>query len=157
MAVAELRHAGGLEVDLRAEKAVTVTDAAFPLTVDYSATPNPVVAGQRVEYGITVSNVSGATVNGVTVIYRVPAGVEFSPTQDANPNAGNCGGTCEATEEATFILGTLGVGASETIQVNALVLDTVADGSVLRAPVQVTAAGLTDTISVEKTVVVENP
>ena len=159
-AVAELRHAGGLEVDLRAEKAVTVVDNTFPLMVAYSATPNPVVAGQRVEYSMTVTNGSAAPVSGVTVLYRVPVGIEFLGVQDADPNAGGCGvnnNLCTAGEEASWSLGTLAAGASTTIQVNALVVAGTAAGTLLRTPVAVTATGLGDTISVEATVVVDNP
>ena len=157
-AVAELRHAGGLEVDLRAEKAVTVVGAAFPLDVDYGATPNPVVAGQRVLYDITVSNVSGAAINGVRVIYRTPKGITFDGILDADPD-GAAGSTCRACvegDEVRWNRSTLDAGESWTIQINALVVAGTADGTVIRAPVQVIAVGAPDTISVEKTVVVEN-
>ena len=142
---------------------VTIADAGPPpsgLNVVVTTHPNIVKAGERVLYEITVSNVTAGPMSGVVVRYAVPIGQQFLGSSDSNPNAGGCGvnnNLCTAGEEASWSLGTLAAGASTTIQVNALVVAGTAAGTLLRTPVAVTATGLGDTISVEATVVVDNP
>ena len=59
-------------------------------------------------------------------------------------------------DEVRWNRSTLDAGESWTIQINALVVAGTADGTVIRAPVQVIAVGAPDTISVERSVAVVN-
>ncbi|MBL3529643.1 MAG: DUF5011 domain-containing protein, partial [gamma proteobacterium endosymbiont of Lamellibrachia anaximandri] len=153
---AQLTHDGGLAVDNSAEHAMTVVSAALPLEVDITTSANPVVADERALYTLTISNSSQLPVDGVFVIFRVPAELSFDDVYDAEPDEGlGCGTFCNPTEEANWSLGTLAAGESRTITVNALVAN-VLSGNLITTPVRVTATGLGDTIDLLNTVAVFN-
>ncbi len=68
----------------------------------------------------------------------------------AEPNASGCGNTtCSATEEATWALGTLAAGTTQTIQVSASVLGTVGNGSTLASLFRLNATGI-NTVTLTK-------
>ena len=137
---AELRHDDGVDLDASAEYAVTVVTDTFPLLIDISATPDPVVADGHLLYDITVSNTSAVPVNEVTVLLRVPPELSFHYTTDAEPNASICGnGVCTDGEEASWALATLAAGESRTITVNASVLAGVLSGTLVNTSIRVTA------------------
>ncbi|MCF6212268.1 MAG: DUF11 domain-containing protein, partial [Gammaproteobacteria bacterium] len=154
-ATAQLTHDGGQAVDNTAEHALTVVATALPLEVDISTSANPVVAGERVLYTLTISNSSLQPVGGVVVQLRVPAELSFNRGVDAEPNASCTAVTCGATTESAWNLETLAAGESRTITINALVAS-VLSGSLITTPVRVTATGLEDTINLLHTVAVFN-
>ena len=152
---AELRHDGGVALDASAEHAVTVVADTFPLMVDISATPDPVVANGRLLYGITVSNVSAVPVNTVVVQFRVPPELQFHGLVDAEPNT-NCGSACIDGEEAAWALNTLAAGESRTITINAPVLPGVLAGTLISAPIRVTSPDVIDIVNRINTTAVSN-
>ncbi len=151
---AELRHDGGANLDASAEQVVTIVEKTFPLTLDISATPDPVVAGERLRYELSISNVSAAPVNGISVLLRVPSGFQFDAANDAEPDATGCGTTCIGDQEVSWALGTLGDGENRTITVDALADVGLLGGSLITASVRVTATDSGDDIDRVKTVAV---
>ena len=145
---AELRHDGGVALDASAEQAITVVESTFPIVVDISATPDPVAAGDRLLYDITVSNTSAVPINTVGVIFRVPAELSFQRQNDAEPDTSSgCGTYCTGALEARWALGTLTSGESRTITVNANVLLGVLAGTLISAPIRVTSPDVIDNVS----------
>ncbi|MCF6337307.1 MAG: hypothetical protein L3J84_05055 [Gammaproteobacteria bacterium] len=151
---AELRHDGGANLDASAEQVVTIVEKTFPLTLDISATPDPVAAGERLRYEFSISNVSAAPVNDISVLLRVPSGLQFDVANDAEPDATGCGAACIGSQEAFWVLGTLGSGENRTITVDALADIGLLGGSLITAPVRVTALDSGDDIDRVKTVAV---
>jgi len=111
------------------------------LTFDVSTIVNPVAPGSRLLFNITVGNVSTVAVDGVTVVWLLPTGLQFNYANDAEPNNSGCG-TCAANGQATWALGTLAAGTTRTISVNAQVLQTVGDGDVISTSFKLSATGL---------------
>ncbi len=151
---AELRHDGGASLDASAEGVVTIIDKTFPLTLDISTTPDPVATGERLRYVLSISNVSAAPVNDVSVLLRVPPGLQFDAANDAEPDATGCGAACISGQEAFWVLGILGSGENRTITVDTLVDVGLLSGSLITIPVRVTAANSGDDIDRVKTVVI---
>ncbi len=151
---AELRHDGGASLDVSAEQVVTIVEKTFPLTLDISATPDPVAAGERLRYEFSINNVSAAPVNDISVLLRVPPGLQFDAANDAEPDATGCGTVCIDGQEASWVLGTLGGGENRTITVNALADVGLLSGGLITTPVRVTATNSGDDIDRVKTVVV---
>ena len=162
--VAELRHDSGLEDDLRSEFAVTVTEAgsiASLLSVEITATPNPVASNGNLAYTISITNGYGVQVDDVSVQLRVPVELFFHGATDAEPDVVGSGGChsgtfCSATEEALWELGTLTAGENRVITINTTVEDAINDGNLIIAPVRVTATGMEDTINFQHTAVIDN-
>lgn len=126
-----------------------------PLVFQVTAAQSPAVVGQRVLYAVTIGNTSDVAVEGVSVLLRMPDGLEFYYTQDAVPASTGCGnGTCSPKEEAAWAVGTLGPRSSYTIYVNPLVLNTVGNGSSVAPLFRVTATGV-DQLDVTKTTPVQ--
>ena len=151
----ELTHDGGLEVDNRADFAVTVVEAAPKLSVALVSATDAVVVEGRVLYTLTVSNTAAVPVNNVGVQLRVPAGLTFNYYYDAEPNAASCS-ACSEGSEATWDLGTLAAGESRSIDINANVAAGLLDGDLLVMPVRVTADGENDTMAFRQVVRVNN-
>ena len=152
---AELSYDGGLSVDNRSDQVVTVVATELPLKLDISTSASPVATGEHLLYTMTVSNASLQPVNNARVLLRVPDELTFNRTEDAQPNVSpGCDTTCIAGNEANWSLGTLAVGESRTISVNALVDATLFNGDLIAAPVRLTATDLGDTIDRVVTVAV---
>lgn len=111
------------------------------LTFDVSTIVNPVAPGSRLLFNITVGNVSTVAVDGVTVVWLLPTGLQFNYVNDAEPNNSGCG-TCSANGQATWTLGTMAAGTTRTISVNTQVLQTVGDGDVISTSFKLTGTGL---------------
>jgi len=146
----ELRHDEGVALDASAEYAVTVVDA-FPLTLDISATPDPVEADGRLYYDITVSNVSAVPINTVSVLFRIPPELEFRESTDVEPDiscgAGGSDGLCGgALTDAWWSFDTLASGESRTITINAHVLPSVAAGTLISTPIRVNSPDVIDDV-----------
>jgi hypothetical protein len=135
-----------------AEQAISIVAAALPLTLQWSATPNPVVPGARLVYTATINNTSGRAVDAVSVLWRVPAGIQFSYVQDAEPDT-TCGNAlCSENREAIWTLGTLASGMSQIISINALVVANVLVGTPLTATLRLNATGFDAPIEIQTTV-----
>jgi uncharacterized repeat protein (TIGR01451 family) len=160
-ASAQFTFAGGAAVDVIAEHAVSVLDTAPsvpPLLFDISVAQTPAISGGSLYYSLTVSNVSFVPLNNVSVMYRVPAGIDFTTATDVQPNAALCAGNgnCVEGEEAVWFFASIAAGASETININANVAAGLLDGTLLSAPIRVTADELADTMSVIHSVAVDS-
>lgn len=147
--VLTVRDSEGLEV--QTDTAVTV----LPLQVDL-AVAETAVAGQRVRYEFTVSNVSLVPVTGVEMLFRVPAGLSFARSGNAVPGAIGCSVTCVEGVEAEWNFASIPAGASRSVVLDALVADSNASGVEIDNRIVVTADAFTQTIAVEKAIVVEN-
>ena len=124
------------------------------LVLDVTANET-VEAGGRALYTITVSNTSAVPVNGVAVLFPVPAELSFIFSTDAEPNAA-CGTTvCSANLEANWALGTLAVGDSVTITIDALVSSDTSAGTLITAPVRVTSSDVIDHVNRISVIAVE--
>jgi extracellular elastinolytic metalloproteinase len=77
------------------------------LSVTASASPDPVTAGQALNYSLLVQNNTTGTLNSVTAMGDVPEPTSYGP------GAAGCGGS-EAGGTVTFPLGTMASGASDT-------------------------------------------
>ncbi|MEL6894298.1 MAG: DUF11 domain-containing protein, partial [Actinomycetota bacterium] len=85
--------------------------------VDKTAAPDPVIAGNDVSYTITVTNDGPSTAVGVQVDDTLPPGLDLI---DVTSSQGNCTAVpCD--------VGTLAVGASATVTINATVRSDVTD------------------------------
>jgi len=127
-----------------------------PLMLEVAVAADPVAPSGRLLYEITVGNVSLTPVDDVRVLLRVPTGVQFNYSADAEPDsAAYCGNAvCSENEEASWSLGTLAAGSTATIVVNAQVLATVSQGAAISG--LFTLAGTnTQQILLTKTVHVE--
>ncbi len=126
-----------------------------PLLLDVSVN-GPVKSDGRALYTMTVSNVSAQPIDDVSVMYTVPAELQFDAENDAEPNAEGCETTCTDGVEASWALGALAGGESRTITINAQVLSGVNTDVQIVAPVRVTSSSITDIVNVSKAVVVDN-
>ena len=121
---------------------MTVTQ---PLITSITATPDPVTAGQLVQYTLTVTNSSPSAIAGVSVSDTLPAGTTlFSATAS---------GGCAGTAPVTCSLGTLaGSGGSAT----ATLLVTTGSPSVITNTATATP-GTNNVASIDVTVVAATP
>lgn len=124
-----------------------------PLLLQVTTAQSPAIPGQRLLYSITVGNTSNVAVEAVNVLFRVPAGLQFNRTTHAEPDSSYCAGSasCTAGTEATWNLGTLAAGSTQTIFVNPEVLSSVGDGDTIGTFVRVNATNV-NPVSVTKTV-----
>jgi hypothetical protein len=115
-----------------------------PLVIEVLAASYPAIPGGRILYTATIGNVSNRAVDAVSLLLRVPTGVQFYYTTDVDPDSSSCGnGTCSADEEAVWSLGSLAAGTIESINCDPTVLSTVAgDGSLIPLRINVTATGV---------------
>ncbi|NOX92206.1 MAG: PKD domain-containing protein, partial [Gammaproteobacteria bacterium] len=126
-----------------------------PLLLDVSVN-GPVSASGKALYTMTVSNVSAQPVDDVSVVYTVPAELQFDAENDAEPNATGCETACTEGLDATWVLGTLADGESRTITVNASVLPGVSAGAGIVVPVRSVSSSIADIINVSRMVAVDN-
>ncbi|MEQ9498091.1 MAG: PKD domain-containing protein, partial [Deltaproteobacteria bacterium] len=106
---AELRYAGGLEVDHESEHTVTVVSAPPALVVDVGASVDPAESNGRELYTITVGNRSALPLTDVVVQVRVPDELNFDRTGQVEPNqVGNgCSTLCYPRQEALWVFDSL--------------------------------------------------
>jgi hypothetical protein len=103
----------------------------------------PATPGKALLWTITVGNTSERAVEGVSVLSRVPDGLSFTYVNDADPDSTYCGnGTCGANEEATWAIGSLPAGSTESISINTSVLETVGEGDDVRAAIRLSATSV---------------
>jgi hypothetical protein len=153
---AALTYDGGAELDARSAFVSSVIATPLPLSVSVEATPNPVTIGGRVLYTTTITNTSAGAVDGISLLLRVPTGLQFAATTHADPDSSACvNGSCTASEEAVWTLGSLAPGASRIVTVNPL-FSGISGGSVVTTNSRLTAANLGATINLQKTVRTQN-
>lgn len=107
-------------------------------TANLNATP-----GRTNRLFISVGNYSAVDVDGVSVVFTVPEGMQFNGVGDAAPDASCWSNNCASGVQATWNIGTLGAGQTRTIEVNALVSTTAGleEGDRIAAHVVVNAPG----------------
>jgi hypothetical protein len=152
---AQITFDGGPPVDAQAEYAIPVVSAASPLTLAVSSTPVPVAPGSRLLYTATITNTSARSIDGVNIFIRVPIGLQFHYINDVSPRITvNCSGsaTCAVGDEAGWTIGSMAAGASQIITVNALVLTTLLDGSLIPAPFYLYSTGQTSPVLLDNVV-----
>lgn len=153
---ATLTYDGGAELDASSAFVSSVIPAPLPLSVTVDATPNPVTIGGRALYTTTITNTSAGAVDGISLLLRVPTGLQFDATTHADPDSSACGNwVCTASEEAVWTIGSLAPGASQIVTVNPLFTG-IPGGSVVTTNARLTAANLTATINLQKTVRTQN-
>ena len=81
------------------------------LSIDKTDTPDPVIAGQRLNYTLLVTNLGPSDATGVTVVDTLPAGVTYVSATSSQGTVNASGGTLTAT------LGNLALGAQATITI----------------------------------------
>ena len=152
---AELSHDGGLALDNTADFAVSVATNVSRLSLLIATTPDPVISPATLIYGslvytITVTNDYALPVDGVEVMFRVPAEVTFR-NRDATPSP-----NAPVGQKAGFDLGTMAAGTSQVITINTAVLPGLNSGTLISEPVRVTATGLPDIINLQHTTTIQN-
>ena len=98
-------------------------------------------------------------VDGVNLVVRIPAGLQFSGSADSTPGPTTyCNGTgnCTGNLEVAWNIGAMAASSTKTITVNANVLNTLTVGSLLVWPTSVTATGFTDVLGVSTTLPTHN-
>lgn len=147
----ELAHNGGPAIDVAAEQILSVAQVASPLALLIVPEQTEVAAGSRLRYEFLVTNNTLVPVNDVYIVYRVPAGVSFSRTTDAEPDTFGCG-SCVEGAEADWTFDSLQSGETAKVTVNILVSDQVQAGSLIDSRVKVTAADMTNSIELSSVV-----
>ena len=110
---------------------VVAPDPPPPLTVTIGATPDPVLAGEKLEYVIVVSNPADVSADSVVLSCPIPAGTSIVTTS----------GPATATQSAVeWSLGTLSAGQSAAVGFTVLVVAP-AGSSVVHVGALATAAG----------------
>ena len=121
------------------------------LTFTVTTPQSLAIPQQAMLWTITVGNTSSVAVQGVNVLMRMPKGLQLSNTL-AYPPSSYCGnGICTEAEEATWDLGDLAPGMTQTIQVDAVVGANVGEGDSIAPLVRLNATGL-DPATVTKSV-----
>lgn len=116
---------------------------AGPLVLEVTTERSPAIPKQPLLWTITVGNTSDKAVAGVNVLFRVPDGMNFYYSTHADPDSSACGNYwCEASEEATWALGTLPARGTQTISISGQILDNVAPGEELRASIRLSATDI---------------
>lgn len=142
----ELTHDGGPELDASAEQVLTISGMDPPLDLELLPASFDVASGGRVLYQFLVTNVSLIPLRNVALLYRVPGGVSFVRTTDAEPDATGCG-TCMDGEEASWVFPEIQPGETVTIRVNINISSQLQAGNLIDNRVVVTASDVEDTVS----------
>jgi uncharacterized repeat protein (TIGR01451 family) len=158
---ATLTYDGGLAVDAAADYAIRVAAATPSISLKAATTSSPAVPAGRLVYTATVRNLSTRAVDGVTVLFRVPNGLQFGNAADAAPNSSNCNGSsnlCPAGYQVSWALGSIPAGDSRSIEVNAQVLaDEVGNGNLIRAVFAVLGTGIDELDAVKTVQIFDKP
>jgi Domain of unknown function DUF11 len=65
-----------------------------PPSVTLEADPSPIVLGGTVSYTTTIKNTAARTIDGVTLLLRMPPGYTIYYTTGADPDSSSCGNAC---------------------------------------------------------------
>ena len=98
----------------------TALAAPTPVQLQVTANPDPVVAGERIEYALTVTNTGTQPVTGVKVTDLFPESTYVYSYYLSD--GGICsGGSCQAGERITWDIGSLAAKESRTVRYEAVV------------------------------------
>jgi len=159
---AKLMHDDGMELDQALNTSITVSEPTR-LNVDYEVSSSAVNPGDSVVYSITLENTSpGGLIENPQLMMRVPAGITFNRIRDTNPvSTGHSGctsvGYCGANDEVFWNLDTIQAGTQVRVDITATVDATVTPGSILSAPIMITADGIETNITQRQEVIVTQP
>lgn len=116
---ASLTYKEGQELDAVSQHLAAVVPETLPLSVTLEANKNPIELGNVVSYTTTVKNNAAQTIDGVTLLLRVPPGLSFAQVAGADPDAAGCPyGSCGPGSEAVWSIGSMAAGATKTININ---------------------------------------
>jgi uncharacterized repeat protein (TIGR01451 family) len=149
---ATLSFTGGQERDVVSELALPIAAETLPLSATLAATPNPVVLGNTVSFTTTLKNTAERTLDGVSLLLRMPTGHSFYYTTGADPDSSSCGnGYCTDDEEAVWALGSMAAGSTKIVNVNPTVDTALTAGSLVTYRQRLTAVELGGTILLQTT------
>jgi uncharacterized repeat protein (TIGR01451 family) len=112
-----------------------LTAHAEPLTISITDSPDPVTAGNAIQYSITVANISPTPVPNVRVVDMLPAGTTFVTALAP--------GGCTGTGPVTCTLGTMQPGASARARVVVTSPPTVPAGGTITDTAMTAPGGVT--------------
>jgi len=121
--------------DVRDSVSTTVTGSAN-LSVTKGDSPDPVLAGNKITYTITVSNAGPSTAQNVMVTDTLPAGTTYVSGVDGN---GNNICTLVQTDTVVCALGALNPATTKSVFLTVLVAPSVPNGTVLTNSVTVSS------------------
>ncbi len=115
--------------------------AAVDLKV--TANPDPVLAGGRVEYTLTVTNTNNAAINNVVVkdLFSDNVSVNYNLLPDGGTCPENNNTPCYAGERINWTLGTLAAHTSRTVRFEADVANNAVAGTVISNLAELTYTG----------------
>ena len=122
---------------------VTTVEAVADVSVDKSASPEPVTAGEALSYDVTVTNAGPSTADEVTLVDQLPAGVTFVSATVPGTVGATCGANA-VTGLVTCDLGSLLPGAVATAVINVIVEADVPTGTTLTNDANAWAAETVD-------------
>jgi uncharacterized repeat protein (TIGR01451 family) len=89
---------------------LTPTTPGTNLTINLTATPNPVAQGGVLTYNLSVSNAGSVAATGVNLVDALPANTRFKSATSSQ-------GSCSGAAVITCALGDLAGGANATVQI----------------------------------------
>lgn len=141
----------GTDPSPSAEFSLSVIGAPQPLILAWDVTGAPAAPTGRLLQTLTIGNVSTRSVSGVSLLLRLPAGLQFNGAGDADPDANCFNNACAPNTEVVWTVGTIAAGASVTIAINTQVIAAAApDGTLLSSYLVLGATGL-EPFNVRKT------
>ena len=160
VAVAELNHTGGLELDRRVTSVNTVNTSFLTqsVTVNSSAT-----SGSNVSMTISLVNTSiNSIMNNVNIEYILPKGITLNRSTDLTPASTSQTGcdyttNCAAKDEVFWTFAQIAPGETVTITATLGVEATVPAGSILNHTVFVTSDDSDDTVLLNKPTLISAP
>lgn len=142
------------QVDAIADGSVAISEVESPLSVEISTVQPTATPGERLRYIFTLTNNGLIPLRDAQLRFRVPQGLSYRFSDDANPNGRGCT-VCTEGDESFWTFESIAAGASEIIELNSNVIENIAPGSIIAAPVYVDGESLINTIFTVHTVPVE--
>jgi len=126
--------------------------------VSFTATPDPVQAGQRVHYTVHVTNPGSASLSDVELSVLLPDHIDGLYDYDVEADClGSGTGYCSAGETLQWELGTLAAGESRVVSYALEVYRLAPAGAVLHSRATVSASGTGDKTTTSEVRVVAEP
>jgi uncharacterized repeat protein (TIGR01451 family) len=133
------------------EKTVVVHPLMMSITHN-----GPVQPGERLQYEVTLSNVSLIPANNISLLHRVPNGIEMNYADDSIPDATRNCSVCREGNEVIWRIGSLEAGESRSYAINADVLPDIAPDTSIPVSFILSSDALIETINREFSTVVKN-
>ena len=150
-----LSHDGGATLDAARTEVVKVVSSRQPLELSVTTLSNPVEAGGRLQYQLTLNNTGLVPLSNAFVAMVVPQGITFSNRDDALPDLSGCF-SCAEGSEGVWSFDTVPAGASVGIIVNANVSDSLQAGTLIDAVFHAGADGLPGWITKTAVATIDN-